>query len=188
MKTEKMLELFDIKKIQTYQGREGNTLYCDVYFKRKKVAVFVDPADGGETQITFVEDNIKKEIESFFMQSGLNQDIYANEGWDFLENVDKLSFLTMFEIIVDKVFNKKVAIKEEKKWKAKCKKSLVYREGNSYHEVSWKSIKDLEELLKYNNGLEVLQKAYDEGSKEGNTIINDVEQLKKLGITLSPSI
>ena len=50
---------FSVKKLVTFNGHEGQGANADIYWKKSKMATFIDEGNGGEPYVYFVFDEIK---------------------------------------------------------------------------------------------------------------------------------
>ena len=48
---------FSVKKLKTFNGHEGVGANAEIWFKRKKVADFIDEGNGGEPYVYYVDEN-----------------------------------------------------------------------------------------------------------------------------------
>ena len=181
--TKKVIEKFQIKKVVQGRGHDMGGLICDVYFNRKKVATYLDDGWGGGARVDFTNETLKKEIEVYLTKSKFNE-IMHKDGWDFMGTPKDIDFNCQFEHVVEELSVLILIQKQVKKIERACKNKIVFGTTERYSEYAWKGVKDLKDLLKYNNGLSTLQKTYDEVKKKGQPILNQESQLLELGVVL----
>ncbi|MBC5853205.1 hypothetical protein [Vibrio metschnikovii] len=100
-------------------------------------------------------------------------------------NREDMNNRDVFIYIVNNLTNKENEQKNLIKIEKRCKKSIVYGTPLRFHELSFTGIKDLAEMLEYEDGLKSLHEVYDQSKAklgEGEKIYNPIEQLTKLGI------
>lgn len=178
-----VLDAFKLKNVVAGRGHDCGGLICDVYFKNKKVIDYHDDGWGGEPELRYLTDTAEQDIIQHLKSINYAQ-IMFDTGWDFLKSVDKIDMQTQ---IVDVVEAKAKLIEDEKfqrKIQRECKKAIVFGSTTSYRAFGWKNIKSLDMLLRYPNGLKALQDTYDKAKKEDGEILNDKEELKRLGVVL----
>tara|TARA_R110000772_G_scaffold6250_6_gene21947 strand:- start:102 stop:647 length:546 start_codon:yes stop_codon:yes gene_type:complete len=179
-KSVKVASAIDIKNVVQGRGHDCGGLICDVYFNKKKVATFHDDGWGGEPEYHFLVDGAKEEIEAYFKSINLAQVVYDEliaEGYTFFKSVDKVTFDWLFQSSVEKLATQKGIDKD-------CKKAICFGTPNYYQMYQFKKVSKLEDILKFSNGLEVLQKAYDEAKTQKGEVLNSDEQLIALGVKL----
>ncbi|OXX65131.1 hypothetical protein [Vibrio sp. V15_P4S5T153] len=174
--TQKMYELFSVKSVKTGFLNDPTTAQCSVYYKGKILASFYEPGcGGGVAEVNFKTDKAEQEFNSFCNEYDA-QSFFNRED---MNNHDV--FIYIVNDLINKANERKNLIKIEKR----CKKSIVYGTHLRFHEVSFTGIKDLAEMLEYEDGLKSLQEVYDQAKAklgEGEKIYNPIEQLTKLGI------
>ena len=182
-KSKKVISKFQIKKVVQGRGHDMGGLICDVYFNRKKVATFHDDGWGGDPEVHFTNKEVEKEIEDYLTKSKFNE-IMFNDGWDFMGTPKDINFRCQFDHAVEELATLILVQKQVKKIERACKNKIVFGTTERYSEFSWKGIKDLKDLLRYKNGLSILQNTYDTAKEKGQPILNKESQLLELGVVL----
>lgn len=178
------ISLFTIKGLKTRLADDGLATYCTLYLDGKMVGKLEDHGDGvTEGLFTFKSHDAKEAFEKVVSDNGLKELVYESEYSSFM----KLEEMTT-DIIVDSItsilVNEKLYLDEIKKL---SKNKIVFGSKKGYRYYPFKNIKNLKDILKYGNGLEVLQRTYNKAKAElaeGETILNPEEQLTSLGIKL----
>jgi len=179
----KVVEQVTVKKVKTGVGHDLCGAYCDFYLNGKKMGYMNDDGYGGEVDIVYVSKNAKETFESFLTENNVADLLFKN-GWKFMKSADRINLHTQAQCVIDDSINLWEEAKTLKKITKRTEKAIVFGTTQSYRELSWKKI-TLAELLKYKNGLQSLQNAYDEAKKElkkGEKIFNT--NLQKLGVKL----
>ncbi|HDV5593562.1 TPA: hypothetical protein RI785_002280 [Vibrio cholerae] len=173
---QKMYELFSVKSVKTGFLNDPTTAQCSVYYKGKIIASFYDPGcGGGVAEVNFKTDKAELEFNNFCNEY---------DAQSFFNSEDMNNHDVFIYIIYD-LINKAKEQKNLAKIERRCKKSIVYGTHFHFHEVGFTGIKDLAEMLEYEDGLKSLQEIYDHAKAklgEGDKIYNPIEQLTKLGI------
>jgi hypothetical protein len=177
------LGAFKLKNVVAGRGHDCGGLICDVYFKNKKLIDYHDDGWGGEPELTYLTDTAEQEISVYLKENNYAQ-IMFDGGWQFMKSVDKIDMQTQIVDVIEAKANLIDQEKFEKKIQKACKRGIVFGTKNSFREFGWKKIKDLNELLRYPNGLKALQDTYDRAKKEDGEILNNKEELKRLGVVL----
>jgi hypothetical protein len=177
------ITLLNIKKVKDNIGHDKNRLYCDLCLKSKVILSFADDGWGGRAEYDFSSDTNEQYLLAFIKEHNLAQIIFDN-GYDFMDSVDKITPSIVISEIVNQLYNLKVQEKDAKKITKLCSVAIVFGDGGfSYSYYGYKNIKSLNEVSK-----ESLQKTYDNAIKalaEGEKILNSSEQLQSLGIKLA---
>lgn len=180
MKSIAHLNDFTVKKVVIGRGHDCGGLICDVYFKKKKIAEFHDDGWGGEPEIHFLNKGDEETIGTYFKKNNFAQiefDKLKDDGYTFFKTVEDVDFKFIFSNMVEELSVWSLVEKDTKK--GLCVGSL-----SSYGIYSYKGVRKIEDILKFKNGLSVLQKDYDKIKKEGKNVLNSQEQLLSLGIKI----
>lgn len=121
---------FSVKNVKTGFGHDLQGCYFDVSMGRNKVGYFNDDGWGGETDIQLT-DEARKELEEMCTTEGIAEFMY-NNGWDFMDNVEKISLNHQVEYVLDELLNEKELTKAENKVKKDMEKGIVYAKTKDY--------------------------------------------------------
>tara|TARA_R110000803_G_scaffold163485_2_gene227153 strand:+ start:7735 stop:8298 length:564 start_codon:yes stop_codon:yes gene_type:complete len=182
-KVREVLKPFEVKKVVVGRGHDCGGLICDLYFNKKKVLQYHDDGWGGESEQIFLSDKVEKLVLDYLTENNYKQIMFDN-GWDFLEDVDKIKFHSMVGNVVESLVTIKEELKFEKKIKNACKKGVVFGSKTEFRTFAWKGIKTLEQLTTMKGGVGALQNAYYNAKKEDGVIFNDLGRLKNLGVNV----
>jgi hypothetical protein len=180
---------FTIKSVKTDFGHDRAGAMGNVFFNGKKAFEFHDDGWGGEAEINFVtspNDDMKTAVLAFIKEAQLADIMYQN-GWDFMGSVAAIDTHSVLVEVSEALIYEFSLVREYKKITRKTKNKVVFGNYLNYREISWSGVKDLADLLRYKNGREMLQKAYDDAKgqlTEGQRIFNTSTQLTALGLTL----
>lgn len=167
------LTLVNYKEFEGHDGMPG--FNADLVYKGKKIAHVYDDAWGGPYQVDVlgVYDSKEREGNKKLLDE-LLADIDANyvleEKWD--KRPDKHSLL---EFLIGDLTNELDRKKDEKK-------GIIVKHGSGYQIYGW-NVQIPTLLKKYKNGLDVVQKYYDEIKAKGKEILN-TEYLQSIGVKL----
>lgn len=178
------LDRFKLKNIAEHEALDGFYMRANVYFDGKLVGEFIDEGDGSEPRAMDFSHPAGQAFKEFVMNSGIREHM-AKEGYG-----DNPSELTVMGYIVASHFELRAQKKVIQAHQRQAKKSLVmvFDDGRQSFKYGWKKIKSLNELVALKGGLAALQKSYDQAigdaKKENGKLINDPNELTKLGVTV----
>lgn len=189
MTKQEILQDFEIKKVKTMRGTEGQQLACDLYYKGQLAAYFLDTADGGMANLDFVVPQAKKDIAGIMKERGVAEFMLKN-GWNFMETTEKFTLLDEVQYIIDELFNAKQQAKLEasnkKRMEKDFEKNICYGVpgGGSYKMTGYKV--PLADIAGRTGGKQALQdlieKVKRERLQQGEVILNT--NLEALGLTI----
>ena len=176
-----IIEIFTVKSLKNIIQDGHNIAKCTVYFKGKLMAKFFDDGLGGGADVQFKTPAMEKAFDEFCEEHRIKEAMVA-EGWPSnLNQTDCVQFVTDYAI------NEVNRLKNLQKIQKLCGKAIVWGTDTRYHHVGWKGITDMKDLLKYRNGLSMIQQEYDRAKSElkgSMQIFNTPEQLTALGVSL----
>ena len=185
-KSKEQLEVvknFKMKKVVAGRGHDCGGLICDVYLNGKMVIDYHDDGWGGEPECRFTSKEAEATVTKFLTENNYAQLMFDN-GWQFMESADKIHVNTQIDDVLYQLQLIGDEEKAEKAIKRACKNKIVFGTVVRYSVFSWKGVKKLEDLLKYGNGLKLLQDAYDQAKAEKGEVFNDAKHLEELGVKL----
>jgi len=173
-----------LKNVKLGFGHDLCGAYADFSLDGKKMGYFNDDGWGGETDIVYVSDKHQKEFEKFLKDNNVAQIMFDN-GWDFMEEVEKINFHSQAEEVINSAINLKEEEKAEKKIMKACEKGIYYKTANGYKGVSFRlSLKEIVEKYGEQGRLHI-QNSYNQIKgelKNGEHIVN--KNLESLGIRI----
>ena len=141
-----------VKKIRTWEGRDGYGASCDVYVEGVLVGNARDDGNGGGLWIypNYLKNDQKaKELRAKAEAWVKTQpDIVTPWGTFPMEKL---------EDYVDNLINEELDCKEHKKIEKKFDKAIIYGDKYEFHTVTLKGVSSLTEYAKHPNGLKNLQ-------------------------------
>ena len=176
-KAVEFVKQFKLKRLVEGRGHDCGGLLCDLYLRSVMLADYNDDGWGGQPNITFVSKDKEIQLAKMLKDVDFAQIMFDN-GWAFLDSIDKIDFQLMVEHLVETVST----LMRLEKIQKKCKGRLIYGTDFWQKEVYWTGAKDLKEI-----SVKGLQKAYDDIKaklQEGQKLYNTDEQLKGLGIKI----
>lgn len=190
-----LLARFTLTNIKAARSQDGGSLFAKVFFDGKLIDAYRDDGVGGGSEpMNFTSEGGQAYLE--FLKDGELTDL-VHRTYSFLKRED-LNEFHVIDFIVNTLFNE---INSEKTRKAMHKKSenvLVWRPNSkvqgheAYGSAPFSKCKTFDDVLKYRNGLELLQKTYD-GIVEkltksgGGIILTPAELLTKKGVKVNPA-
>lgn len=177
-------DTFTMKGIKQGFGHDTRGAMGTVYMDRKKAFTFHDDGFGGDIDIAFSNQIIENAVKAFVKDNNIAQVMWDN-GWDFYDSIEEISEHQTIVMIGEALLYQSTLNRELKKIQRKTKNKFIVGKELHYQEMGWRGIKDLQDMLKYKNGLELLQNAYDEmkeSLEDGEHFFNSDEQLDALGI------
>ena len=178
---------FTIKNIQSGHGHDGRGLNCELYHGKTHLFDSIDDGAGGGMVCEETTPDTLALMMNLIEENKL-QELLFNNGYEMMKEPAKVCVNTIVCEMTDTLFNLKNRKKDIAKFNRFLKKAIVYGvDHNKYKHFSWSNTPSLAALLKYNNGLELLQKAYDDAKselKKGEKILNNLKELKSLGVKL----
>lgn len=177
---------FTIKSVKVGFGHDRSGAMGNVFFNKKKAYEFHDDGWGGDSEIKFFDSELEQPILDFAKEKDIAGVLYAN-GWEFMEDPSEFSDNLILTNIAEALIYGYTMQKELKKRERATKANIVFGNDTSYRSYGFRGVSDLKDILKYGNGLKMLQEAYDKAKSslgEGEKIYNSDEQLKGLGIKL----
>lgn len=176
-KVVEFLKQFNLKRVVAGRGHDCGGLVCDLYIRSVMYADFNDDGWGGEPNITWSSEEKRIKLTKMLKEVDFAQIMFDN-GWAFLDTVEKVDLQTQVEHLIDTL----AVLKDLEKLQKKCKGRFIYGTSHWNREVYWTGVKDLKQL-----SVRQLQKTYD-GIKakltDGQKFVNTDEQLIGLGIKL----
>lgn len=176
-KAVEFLKQFNLKRVVAGRGHDCGGLVCDLYIRSVMYADFNDDGWGGEPNITWSSEEKRIKLTKMLKEVDFAQIMFDN-GWAFLDTVEKVDLQTQVEHLIDTL----AVLKDLEKLQKKCKGRFIYGTSHWNREVYWTGVKDLKQL-----SVRQLQKTYD-GIKakltDGQKFVNTDEQLIGLGIKL----
>lgn len=182
----KLISQFNLKKIVTGIGHEKRDIACNLCLKTKVILKYM--SDCGENTQDFTSKENETYLTKFIKDNKLNQVLFDN-GYHFMNSVERVSNETVIDEIVNTLFNLKQAEKHENTLKRHCEKSIVVgKSALDYSYYGYTKIKSLTEITDAKGGVASLQGVYDKAVKnlkQGEKVLNSDEQLLSLGLKLA---
>jgi len=181
----KKISRVTIKKLKTGFGHDLGGYYCDVYLDNKKVGYVNDDGWGGPVDVTYENDDVKLNFETYLTSIGVAEIMYNKFGWDFYESVDKIDLSSQGIAVVEIAIDIKEIAKAEKKINKLCLSNIVYGTPTNYSYIGWKKVTLAVIVAHPKLGVKALQELYNETKsklKDGEVIFN--KNLEELGIVL----
>ena len=161
-----------IKNIKDGIGHDLAGLYCDIYIDKKKVGYLNDDGYGGETDLEITEE-ANKVFEELLVKHNFNKYMFEN-GWDFYENKEEISFNSQKEHVVTSLYNLKQKEKEQKKLIKLFQTHVVYGDINRQKLYGWKgsTLRQMIDRFGVDNIQAMIDKSIKPELKKGKTILN----------------
>lgn len=175
--------LFSVKSVKVRPALDGVETSCTLYLNGKAIGKHHDRGDGVmEGHFRFKSDAIKAEFEKVVKDNDF-QKLVHETGYSFLE-LKEINTYVILDAVIDSLANEHMFQADVKRL---TKNKLVFGSRDKLRYFGFPKIKVLADILKYKDGLKVLQDCYDDVKKkleEGEEVFNPDEQLKSLGVKL----
>lgn len=188
-----LLARFTLSNIKAARSQDGGSLFAKVFFDGKLIDTYRDDGFGGGAEpMNFSSEAGKAYLD--FLKDGELTDL-VHKTYSFLKR-EQVNPYTVIDFVVNSLFNEINAEKTRKSMLKKSEKVLVWRphskvQGHdAYGSAPFSKCKTFDDVLKYRNGLEVLQKTYDGIIEKltlsgGGVILTPAELLTKKGVKVN---
>lgn len=188
-----LISRFTLTNIKASRGQDGGSLFAKVFFDDKLIDTYRDDGFGGGAEpMNFSSEAGKAYLD--FLKDGELTDL-VHKTYSFLKR-EQVNPYTVIDFVVNSLFNEINAEKTRKSMLKKSERVLVWlpkprgQGQEAYGYAPFSKCKTFDDVLKYRNGLEMLQKTYDGIIEQltqsgGGTILTPAELLTKKGVKVN---
>ena len=169
-----------IKNIKDNIGHDLMGMYCDIFLDKKNVGYYNDDGYGGETE-HHVKPEAYAQVIALLDAHQWREKMITELDWSFYESADQIKDHTVFEVLIEHLYDDKQKEKMMKKIAKQSEKEILYGTWMSYTRSSFKGGMTIEHMVR-SYGLTAVQEYIDRNIKprlkEGDEILNtNFEQL-----------
>ena len=169
-----------IKNIKDNIGHDLMGMYCDIFLDKKNVGYYNDDGYGGETE-HHVKPEAYAQVIALLDAHQWREKMITELDWSFYESADQIKDHTVFEVLIEHLYDDKQKEKMMKKIAKQSEKEILYGTWYQYTRSSFKGGMTIEQMVR-SYGLAKVQDYIDRNIKtqlkEGEEILNtNFEQL-----------
>ena len=187
------LSITSLKEGMGHDGEFGDDLHCNLNFlvngRNKKILAYKYNATCGETDLTYVSDKQKSSLLDLIKEHDVKS-VFLEMHPDLYKKIEDVNDVEAIDQLVNQLYKLKAEAKSLALFKKHSKIGILFGfSSDNYSRISWKGNPTLAELASTENGVLLIQKAYNRAKEQillvkGKRILNDLEELKGLGIKL----